>query len=451
MKNFTKPELKDYSKNQLIDIILTIQEKDDFIKPPGKTSKNSSIPSSKDITKPESKNASFKKIGPKKGHKGKSRKRNPDPDLIIFQEIKECPRTGKKIESQSKSFQKHQIVELIPGKLFTIEIRRQITTGPDGKTVIALNPEGIKNHQRFGPYLKSRISTLRYKYHTEWDNIREMFYLFYGCNISKGAMNKMFNELKKELESEYNNLNNDINKSKVLGMDETGARINGKKAWGWIFRTDDTAFYKIADNRSHNVVEEVIGKEFDGTIVTDFYSAYSENFLKAKAWQKCLEHLRRDIVFAYEINNKENGFPDIVIKLLKSSIKLKNEIEFDTVEFNKAKQKIYDDFKEIISNDEICISKIEKRLFKRLKKYKDHIFTFLEFDDVPFDNNGSERDIRKWVIFRKIYGCFRSWQGAENLSVLLSIIETYKKRNQNWFDRIKDVYGYNKFQKILSP
>jgi len=450
MKSFTRPELKDYSKNQLIDIILTIQEKDDFIKPPRKTSKNSSIPSSKDITKPESKDSSLKKPGPKDGHKGKSRKRTPNPDIIIFQKIKECPRTGKKIESRSKSFQRHQIVELIPGELSTIEIRRQITTGPDGKTVIAPNPEGIKDYQRFGPYLKSRISTLRYKYHTEWDNIIEMFYLFYGCNISKGAMNKMFKELKEELESEYNDLNNDIKKSKVLGMDETGARINGKKGWGWIFRTDETAFYKIADNRSHNVIEEVVGKEFNGIIVTDFFSAYSENFLKAKAWQKCLEHLRRDITFAYEINNKENGFPDRVMKLLISSIRLKNEIDFDSVEFNKEKQKIYDDFKGIISDEKICISKVEKRLFKRLTKYKDHIFTFLEYDEVPSDNNGSERDIRKWVIFRKIYGCFRSWQGAENLSVLLSIIETYKKRNKNWFDRIKDAYGYNRFQKTLS-
>ena len=41
------------------------------------------------------------------------------------------------------------------------------------------------------------------------------------------------------------------------------------------------------------------------------------------------------------------------------------------------------------------------RLAKRLRKHWDHLFTFLDLPEVPFDNNLAERYIRPAVILRK--------------------------------------------------
>ncbi|MEC5165305.1 hypothetical protein RCH18_001032 [Flavobacterium sp. PL11] len=54
-----------------------------------------------------------------------------------------------------------------------------------------------------------------------------------------------------------------------------------------------------------------------------------------------------------------------------------------------------------------CVSKNRKDLcafHKRMQKYKEYIFTFLFYDQVPPDNNASERAIRNVKVKQKISG-----------------------------------------------
>ena len=68
---------------------------------------------------------------------------------------------------------------------------------------------------------------------------------------------------------------------------------------------------------------------------------------------------------------------------------------------------------------------------KRMIKYADFVFNFLQYEDVPLDNNGSERAIRNFKTKLKISGLFRSDEGAERFAVISSIIDTAIKNNRN--------------------
>ena len=68
---------------------------------------------------------------------------------------------------------------------------------------------------------------------------------------------------------------------------------------------------------------------------------------------------------------------------------------------------------------------------KRMVKYKDHIFNYLKYPDVPADNNGSERAIRNIKVKQKISGQFRSFAGSMNFAILRSITDTTIKNGQN--------------------
>jgi transposase len=68
---------------------------------------------------------------------------------------------------------------------------------------------------------------------------------------------------------------------------------------------------------------------------------------------------------------------------------------------------------------------------KRLVKYSDFVFNFLQYEDVPPDNNGAERAIRNFKTKLKISGLFRSDKGAERFAVIRSIIDTTIKNNRN--------------------
>jgi transposase len=76
-------------------------------------------------------------------------------------------------------------------------------------------------------------------------------------------------------------------------------------------------------------------------------------------------------------------------------------------------------------------------LLKRFRKHRNSIFTFINYKDVPFDNNGSERAIRMAKVKQKISGCNRSDNGARRESAILTIIETAKKQNMDILSSIR--------------
>ena len=75
--------------------------------------------------------------------------------------------------------------------------------------------------------------------------------------------------------------------------------------------------------------------------------------------------------------------------------------------------------------------------FKRgILKVKDYLFTFLSDPHVPYDNNASERGVRKIKVKQKVSGCFRTDSGADDFAKLHSIAETAMKNGNSKFNAI---------------
>ncbi len=72
-----------------------------------------------------------------------------------------------------------------------------------------------------------------------------------------------------------------------------------------------------------------------------------------------------------------------------------------------------------------------RRLAKRLLRTCDHLWTFLDEPEIPYENNFAERMIRSAVILRKNSQSNRSEQGAATQAVLMSIYRTLKLRGLN--------------------
>ncbi len=78
-----------------------------------------------------------------------------------------------------------------------------------------------------------------------------------------------------------------------------------------------------------------------------------------------------------------------------------------------------------------------RRLTKRLRKYAEFIFTFLDYADVAFKNNFAERQIRPAVILRKNSQSNRSDRAATQ-AILMSVYRTLKLRGLNPTKTIAD-------------
>ena len=81
-----------------------------------------------------------------------------------------------------------------------------------------------------------------------------------------------------------------------------------------------------------------------------------------------------------------------------------------------------------------------------ITKSKDKIFTFLLDEEIPADNNGSERAIRNIKVKQKVSTQFKSFEGAHYYSNIRSIIDTSRKRGLNEFESLtRMIKGYSVF------
>jgi hypothetical protein len=86
-----------------------------------------------------------------------------------------------------------------------------------------------------------------------------------------------------------------------LNVDETGHKENGQPWWTGVFRAPQWGVFSIQEQRSSAVLLEILGREFDGLLGCDYFSAYRQYRHRADVRIPfCRAHLIRDLKFLAE-------------------------------------------------------------------------------------------------------------------------------------------------------
>lgn len=438
--DFSNTHLNQLDKSQLIEIIISLKKELDKlskeINKPDKNSKNSSKPPSSDF-KSDTAEVKKNKGGAKKGHKG--HKRNlKEADKTVYIDIDDCPNCGFKHSYNSTIYTNHQILELEKLDIKVIDIKRQKSICAIGdKTILASNPPGVFDNDVFGPNLKCLILMLYYDSRMPYDKIKDLINTFSSVKVSKASIINVVKKCGNIFKKYYDKIQSNIRTGKIVGIDETGWRVDGEKFWLWVFQNEDNVLYSIEKHRNSDVVESILGEYYSGVVLSDFYSAYIK--VKSKYKQKCLAHLLRTLEFIHEcVGKKDYSYAFRLMELFRKAIHLKN-----SEDLNSPKYKL--ECKLIEANLDILISKKvsdkeELKMSKRLKKYREELLLFLKLEYVSPTNNRSELSIRSRVIHRKICNGNKSISGKDAYSVNASVIETLKRRKENLFDGIVGLF-----------
>lgn len=238
-----------------------------------------------------------------------------------------------------------------------------------------------------------------------------------------------------KLEPEYNKLEEEIKKSDVVNADETSHSVDGVNHWIWVFCNKLMSLFKFNRERGGNIVERVLGDEFNGKLVVDgwqTYRVYSEKHEKVLL-QRCLGHGEREVKF--ECKEK---YPDLYAWFCDIYSMAKKGKMY------KRKTKRCEMFEKCKADLErwITCAKHRRSLRKLAVKIEnggDCWFTGVLYPEVPLDNNEAERSLRPFVIMRKIIGCLRSEIGVRTYEVMMSLVSTWEKQGKNIFYTLKDI------------
>jgi predicted RecB family nuclease len=237
---------------------------------------------------------------------------------------------------------------------------------------------------------------------------------------------------KRELSAKYSTLSQEILdsllQSPILHIDETFVDMRGQTAYVWVFTSLDRVYYLYRPSREGSFLNEMLA-DFKGVLVSDFYSAYDS---LGCSQQKCLVHFIRDM------NEDLLGSPwDVELKslasdfgsLLRSIILTVDQYGLKMRYLRKHKGAMTR-FLERVGSAQYA-SEVADKYKKRFEKSGGKMFTFLDYDGVPWNNNNAEHAIKLFAKYRTRTGARFTEATLKEYLVLATVFETCEFNNVN--------------------
>src|SRR5260370_10601797 len=141
-------------------------------------------------------------------------------------------------------------------------------------------PSAVEKGGLVGPRLTTLIAYLKGACHASYSTVRKFLRDVVGVTISRGQLAKVIGKVSEALDAPYEALLENLTTRSVLNVDETGHPENAEQWWTCCFDASLYTVFKIDPTRSADVLMEVLGKEFDGVLGCDYFSAYRRYYTR---------------------------------------------------------------------------------------------------------------------------------------------------------------------------
>jgi len=253
---------------------------------------------------------------------------------------------------------------------------------------------------------------------------------YFGLTISLGELPSIVAEIATLFGPAYARLLELMRQQAAIHIDETSWPVDGVPHWLWVFVNDVVALYVVSRSRGSKVPQALLGPNFDGVAISDFFSAYSPlEVEKAKCWA----HLLRDsheYAKGQEAESERVHFHRRLHSLFVEMGLALEQVAADeagrTSVYNTMRAKLWQFATEHWHSWQ-C-----QQLAARIRKYIDDLLVWLSNPAVDPTNNAAERALRGAVVTRTTSFGSRSKRGAQSFARLLSIIMTWERQGKDF-------------------
>jgi predicted RecB family nuclease len=212
----------------------------------------------------------------------------------------------------------------------------------------------------------------------------------------------------------------------LIHADETKVKLKHSiVGYVWAFTSTETVVYFYNPTREGTFLKETIG-DFAGVLVSDFYSAYDSVTCHQ---QKCHLHLMRDInddLLRHPFDEELKELARRYTLTLKPIVETIDKHGLKTKFLSKHKRDA-EAFLDWNTKHEVS-SEVAQGYRTRIGKYGGRLFTFLDYDGVPWNNNNAENALKLVASRRRLFGTPVSESGLKDYLVFLSIYQTLRRK-----------------------
>ena len=179
------------------------------------------------------------------------------------------------------------------------------------------------------------------------------------------------------------------------------------------------------------MVDEVLGEEFAGVLVSDFYAAYN-HYPGMK--QRCWAHLLREVHDLRVLHPDDATVQDWATQVHELFLEAKREAASRTrsgPDQQRLKGELERRLWAINAPYAEDATAPQRKLAARMQRFVEELFVFVTEPACPADNNPAERSLRHLVTSRKISGGTRSDKGTDTKMALSSLFGTWHARGLN--------------------
>jgi transposase len=395
---------------------------------------SSSTPSSKLPLKENSPADQVKQRGGARlGHPGHGRRAHSQAEVEEVRPLEvpatSCPKCHSALWQKGTLSRSVLDLDVMRVKKLLYQLERKYC--PDCKTYLQAKVSGLLPKMLLSNELLAEVVESHYLQGIPLGRITERLRVNYSTIIeSLHRLGKLFSPCLESLKQAYR-------QAMVRHADETTWRVDGANGYCWLFSSAQVSLYLYRQTRSATVVKEVFGTTpLAGYLVVDRYQAYNRVPCKL---QYCYAHLSRDLkdeAAKFEDNQEVVEFVGRLRQLLAEAMTLRGKSLSDKAYYRAAKQ---------IKREILSLAQMEsahpaiKRWAAFFIESAARLYCWVEKRAVPAENNRAERELRPTVIARKVSFGSQAEEGAKTREVLMSLIQTLKKREANPRQKFKEM------------
>jgi len=418
-----------------------------------KHSGNSSKPPSSDIVKPARKTRGAtgrRKIGGQPGHPRHERPAFA-PDQIDERKVhgvNVCQDCGSRnLELLPDPARVVQQVELLLKPFRVTEHVVEACRCRDCQKVSTGElPAAIARTGLIGPRMMALLLFTKGAMRCSYSAIEELLDHVLGFKVCRGYLAKVMVPGSRVLEGPVEELRALLPSQRCLNVDETGHKDNGTLMWTWCFRAREFVFFSIQASRGSEVLLEMLGREFNGVLGCDYFSAYRKFMGQMSgSVQFCFAHLIRDLkflaehpkpvlqIYAQPILRAVGRMFHLIHEQVKCPVSdFQSQLErhkkrliglaADTTRLSPLLTFVQDQYPEAFN------------MAERFRKHGDAYFTFITTPHIGPTNNSAEQALRFVVMDRRATQGTRSHRGRLFCERIWTVVATCRMNKRSIFD-----------------